>query len=88
MNRSQKYISDYLNSGIQHYQPSKTPMDITGNFGKDRAFRKELFDHCSRSPHWSKGSIAGRPVFKNVISGYAIIIDFNNGLAAGIAHDY
>ena len=89
MNRAQQYISDYLNSGIQHFRTSKTPMNMTGDPEKDIAFRKELHEHCTRSPHWrlvhNNRSTAR---FHNPIGGqYGIIIDFTEG-SGGIAHEF
>ena len=92
MNKAQQYINNYLECGMLHYRSALTPMDMTGDFSKDRAFRKELFEHCESSPYWKKGAIGngtffGRPVFTNPIHG-GIIIDFNKGLAGGICHQY
>jgi hypothetical protein len=90
MNKAQQYINDYLNCGWKHYRTALTPMDRTGDFAKDRQFRKELFEHCENHPNWKKGVVGGRVAFSNSKVGgdFGIVIDFNKGLAGGISHEY
>jgi len=89
MNKAQQYINDYLEGGWAHYRTALTPMDMTGDWCTDRAFRKELHEHCTNSPHWTLvPTNCNTAYFHNPIGGgYGVVIDFQDG-CGGIAHDF